>query len=77
MAQLHFSLPGLICYIYSAIIHPSSRLARIRTGEQCSSLACMASTARRYGGSPARVDGNRFTSDSEIFFGKGLIFYKQ
>ena len=43
-------------------IHPSSRLARIRTGEQCSPQACMASTARRYGGSRARVNGNHFSA---------------
>ena len=36
-------------------ILPSSRLARIRTGEQCSPYRSVASTARRYGGSRARV----------------------
>ncbi len=39
-------------------IHPSSRLARIRTGVQCSPYRPVASTARRHGGSRARVDGS-------------------
>ena len=39
-------------------IHLSSRLARIRTGEQCSPYRPVASTARRYDGSRAGVNGN-------------------
>jgi hypothetical protein len=46
-------------------VHPSSRLARIRSGEQCSPYMFVASTARRHGGSRARVNGN---SARVIFF---------
>ena len=40
-------------------IHPLSRLVHIRTGEQCSPYMPVASTARRYGGFRARVNGNK------------------
>ena len=43
-------------------IQPSSRLARIRTGEQCSPYRPVASTVRRYGGSRARVNGHLVAS---------------